>query len=149
MKVKTRNIIYLFCITLILACLTGCQENNVQTEETTALTPETVQEGNEEVRIEKDVVSITLNENATTGFTWSYVCEPEDMMAFDGEEYIQAETDEKLVGAGCLHMFVFKAQKAGEVSLTFNYARSWEDVEPIETKTYNFIIDEQLNIKTE
>ena len=61
MNVKTRNTIYLICVTFILACMTGCQENNVQKEETTAVTPETVQEGKEEVRIEKDVVSITFN----------------------------------------------------------------------------------------
>lgn len=128
---KSILVMCVLCVAAALVCLAGCQSQKKVPQE---------------IEIEKDTVTITLEENGTTGFTWAYTVEPQDALKLESDDFIPSNTDEKIAGAGGLHTFKFKANKAGEVTLNFENSRSWEEVEPVETKTYQLTIDDKLNI---
>lgn len=89
---------------------------------------------------------VFLDANASTGFTWSYTMDNKDVVKEVGKEYI-APTDTELIGASGKQKFIYEGLKAGQVTLTFVYSRSWEkDVPPAETKTIDLLVDEALHI---
>jgi predicted secreted protein len=78
-----------------------------------------------------EVLSVTLDENITTGFEWDYVIEDESIFQILSEEQIKpnSQGDEqvkKRVGAGSKHIWNFTAQKEGKTKITFYYYRNWE-----------------------
>lgn len=84
-----------------------------------------------------DILSIVLEENATTGYTWA--CEVEGSAAKpSADEPLSAEDlgkqdGESLAGAPAAHLFEFAPEGTGEATITLSYARSWEDVAPEKT----------------
>ena len=82
------------------------------------------------------VVSITLEANPTTGYTWEVV-EPRDgqVMRQVGEiEFIPNRQESGIVGSGGVQIIRFEAINAGQTVLKLVYHRSWEtDVEPLKT----------------
>ncbi len=82
------------------------------------------------------VVSITLDANPTTGYTWEVVDAPdEQIMRQVGEiEFIPSRQESGIVGAGGVQIIRFEIVNAGRTSLKLVYHRSWETgVEPRET----------------
>ena len=79
------------------------------------------------------VVSITLDANPTTGYTWEVVDAPdEQIMRQVGEIEFKPECD--AIGAGGVQIIRFEIVNAGRTSLKLVYHRPWEtDVEPRET----------------
>lgn len=128
---KKTFLLCVFCVAVALICLARCQSQEKEIPE---------------IAVEKDMVTVTLEENPTTGFTWDYRVEPQDALKFESDVFVPSTDDEKVAGAGGLHTFNFKALKPGMVMLKFEYCRSCEDVEPEETKTYQLTIDDQLNV---
>lgn len=89
---------------------------------------------------------VFLDANVSTGFTWSYTMDSEDVVKEVGKEYIPT-TDTELVGAAGKQKFIFEGFKAGTVTLTFVYSQAWEkDVPPAETKEITLSVDETLHI---
>lgn len=131
---KRTLFVSVLCIFAALICLVGCQSQKPQENEFP------------KIAFDKDMVTVTLEENGTTGFTWTYIADPQDALKLESDDFIPANSDEKIGGSGGLHEFRLRAQKPGEITLTFNYARSWEDVEPEKTVTYQLKIDDQLNV---
>lgn len=79
------------------------------------------------------VMSITLDANPTTGYTWEVV-EPldEQIMRQVGEIEFIPESD--AIGAGGVQIIRFEIVNAGQTSLKLVYHRPWEtDVEPLKT----------------
>ncbi len=79
------------------------------------------------------VVSITLEANPTTGYTWEVV-EPldEQVMRQVGEIEFKRESD--AIGAGGVQIIRFECVNAGQTALKLAYHRPWEtDVEPLKT----------------
>lgn len=78
--------------------------------------------------------AVSLSENPSTGYAWSVI------IAGEGIEQIGEETDAKdtgLVGAPSNRRWIFRANKAGNATLTFDYERSWETgVAPAQTVAY-------------
>ncbi|MDO4547985.1 MAG: protease inhibitor I42 family protein [Clostridia bacterium] len=73
-----------------------------------------------------DILTVSLDANATTGYEWVSRVETENMLEPVAEEYIPADTE--LSGAGGVYRATFKsAGNAGEARIVFDYARSWED----------------------
>lgn len=128
---KRTLVLCVLCAAVAVLCLAGCQSQKKE---------------NSDIVLDKDTVTVTLEENATTGYTWAYSLEPQDVLKFESDDFISANTDDKTVGVGGLHTFVFKAQKPGEVTMTLKYARAWEDTEADKTLTYQLKIDDQLNV---
>ena len=86
---------------------------------------------------------IALGANPTTGYDWE-VSLDETILELVEKTYKPAEEAEeyKVVGAGGVDYFRFKALKAGEAEITMVYKRSWE--EPTvqdETKVFTVNID--------
>ncbi|HUV79984.1 MAG TPA: protease inhibitor I42 family protein [Candidatus Bathyarchaeia archaeon] len=82
------------------------------------------------------VLSITLNANPTTGYTWEVVDAPgEQVMRQVGEiEFIPNRQESGIVGSGGVQIIRFECVNAGQTVLKLVYHRPWEtDVEPLET----------------
>ncbi|WP_459202295.1 beta-propeller domain-containing protein [Methanococcus sp. CF] len=76
-----------------------------------------------------ETLTITLDENPTTGYTWNYSISDDDKIELSFDEYIQDEVEDGIVGAGGVHEWTFNATESGEVELKFDYYRSWEGIE--------------------
>lgn len=76
-------------------------------------------------------VSITLEGNPTTGYSWELIEYDAAVVEPVGEaEY---KSDSKLIGGGGAYTFTFKALVPGMTTVKLVYQRSWEtDTEPIE-----------------
>jgi inhibitor of cysteine peptidase len=77
--------------------------------------------------------TITLESNATTGFTWSQDIADDKIVAFEGVVY--NEPDTSAMGAPGSQTFTFKAVAEGTTTITLTYARLWESVPPANTRT--------------
>ena len=92
---------------------------------------------------------IELEENASTGFAWSYTIEPDSGVSLVEEEVIAPETD--VIGAPSLRRWTFQADEVGTYTLTFTSARSFEDesTEPADTLTYSLTVVEAAGVEDE
>lgn len=63
--------------------------------------------------------TVTLEENASTGYAWTYTIKD------NGINFVSVDT-ENLVGASENKQWTFKASKKGTYKLVFTYARPWE-----------------------
>ena len=90
---------------------------------------------------------VQLTGNATTGYTWTASMDADEVLASDTDFYTPDAAPEGMVGTGGVHTFVFSASGPGEVTVTFEYARSFEaDQEPAATVTVAYTVDDQLNV---
>ena len=87
--------------------------------------------------------------NPTTGFDYSYT-----QLSGDGiarlllEETIEEDRKiEDLAGAPIKRKYVFTAKNEGNNTLTFQYSRPWEGGEVSHKVYYDFVVDEEKNIK--
>ena len=79
------------------------------------------------------VVTITLEANPTTGYTWDVVEAPSGQILRQVGE-IEFESESDAIGAGGVQIIRFEVVNAGQTSLTLVYHRPWEtDVEPLDT----------------
>lgn len=92
-----------------------------------------------------DTYKVTLSENATTGYMWSYVMSEEGILEETSAEYTSSNK-EGLVGAPSDKTWTFKALKPENITLTFSYARSWEN-EPVSTAVYQLKVTDGLKIE--
>ncbi len=89
-------------------------------------------------------VTITIESNPTTGFSWEAA---QDQELFEiTDTYIEDPQDEPITGTGGIQKFVLTPVKAGRVEVTFTYLRPWEpsDIDP--QFTCVFEIDEDMQI---
>ena len=86
---------------------------------------------------------ITLAENRTTGYGWEFEIEPQqqDVIGNIKEKHIYQKT--KLIGAGGIKEFRFKAERAGKVNINAYYRRPWENVDKkiLHSVTYTIIAE--------
>jgi len=104
-----------------------------------AASPSTAAAGSE------DVVTISLDYNAGTGYEWNYTMEPEGVLAEVSHETEDQSSHATAAGGPLSDKFTFRAAKPGEVVLTFNLARSWEG-EPAETQVYAFTVSSDMKM---
>lgn len=82
-------------------------------------------------------LTLTLDENPTTGYSWAYAMAPEGILALDHDAFVSSQTSANVVGAGGQHTWTFKVLAKGCVRLTFRYYRPWEAPETaVETRVY-------------
>ncbi len=74
--------------------------------------------------------AIKLQENASTGYTWSYIADPHIHFVKSTEtSSVPASVDKQnipIVGAPNDKTLTFKATKPGTYKMTFKYERAWE-----------------------
>ncbi len=106
---------------LILALFSGCGTNGNSLTEADNGKQITLRAG--------DTLTVTLESNPTTGYSWQVMYLDQTVLVQDGQpEYKQASGSEGLVGAGGTETFHFKAVGPGEASLGLGYMRPWESV---------------------
>jgi inhibitor of cysteine peptidase len=92
-----------------------------------------------EVKAGEDFV-ITLESNRTAGYQWQ-LAQPLDkaMLELVGSEYKAGES--KLIGAGGVEVWTFRAVGAGKTLISFKYVRPWEkDIPPAREVTFTIVV---------
>ena len=80
------------------------------------------------------VLVITLDSNATTGYEWDIAEFDDQILIPQGEpEYIAPDTD--LVGAGGQEVYRFECVGKGQTTLTLIYHQPFDPADPVETFT--------------
>ena len=93
----------------------------------------------------EDVVTISLDYSAGTGYEWQYTMEPEGVLTQVSHDTVSEAKDSTMTGGPLSDKFTFRAAKPGEVVLTFKLARSWEG-DPAETQVYAFTVSSDLKM---
>ncbi len=92
---------------------------------------------------DKGVVILTAN--PTTGYEWSYKASAEGILTLEKDDYIPDNTE--LAGSGGIGVWIFRGAAEGEVTLTYEYARSWEKGEkPEATVTFKYGVNADLRV---
>ncbi len=71
-----------------------------------------------------DSIRAKLCANPSTGFTWDYVIDNDEVVKMDKHEFVEAEGD--LVGAPGVDVWTFKAIAPGEAVVKLEYSQLWE-----------------------
>ncbi len=79
----------------------------------------------------KTIVTISLDENPSTGYRWEYTVSAEGIVQLTADEY-SSDAPAGVVGAGGIRALSFAGLKEGTVTLTLSYLRPWEG-DPIRT----------------
>jgi inhibitor of cysteine peptidase len=77
------------------------------------------------------VITVKLQENPTTGFTWNLTTTPG--LQIINDTYKPTYATGKMVGSGGTHIWDISAVATGEQKITGVYMRSWEPVSGNET----------------
>jgi inhibitor of cysteine peptidase len=74
-----------------------------------------------------DLLVVYLPANRTTGFGWQATFSKGGILKPEGDAfYLANRTSAHLVGSGGTETWIFRAEKAGNTTLAFGYARPWE-----------------------
>ena len=77
------------------------------------------------------VVTISLDENPSTGYGWQYSVSADGVLALVDDQY-HSDAPAGIDGAGGIRSFSFSGLKEGKVEITLTYLRAWEG-DPIRT----------------
>lgn len=83
-----------------------------------------------------DSFIIKLEENPSTGFTWHFSTDNDDIVMLNSDQFIPPKTED-LVGAAGTHEYKFLAFKAGETKVKFDYYQDWEPENVEKTFVYS------------
>ena len=95
---------------------------------------------------EPQKVSISLDSNPTTGFSWQ-VSQSEELFTVESV-YEADKAGEGLVGVGGTETITLTPVKPGKTEVTLTYARPWEGGEQADQLVYTFEVDKDLQVKT-
>jgi predicted secreted protein len=134
-RVKTKSVILLFIIFIVLLVFSGC-----------TIAGKTLTESNngENINLKvNDVIAIKLESNATTGYQWNLSNETDsNIITLISSDYTVANAEETLVGGGGYETFNFKAKSKGSTAIILTYNRSWEKgEEPAKTYRINIVVE--------
>jgi len=88
-----------------------------------------------------DSLVVTLDSNATTGFSWSVAGISDETVVDEVSNEYQAP-DSELMGAGGQEVWTFEAVDEGTSTIEMQYSRSWEtEVEPAETFIVTVVVE--------
>jgi len=79
--------------------------------------------------------TIVLDANPTTGYGWRQSIKDPTVVAYVSDVYDAEASDPQVVGGGGTNTFTFKALAKGTTTITLTYARPWESVPAIQTRT--------------
>jgi inhibitor of cysteine peptidase len=121
------GVLVLIVAALVMAAISGCAAQ-------TALALEAKDDGNQITLQKGQTLTVKLEANPTTGYTWEMV-EPEGAILRQAGEP-EFNPDSELLGAPGTLTLRFEAVEAGQMDLRLVYHRPWETgAEPLETFT--------------
>lgn len=94
-----------------------------------------------------ETVAIELPANPSTGYSWTYEFNKEDILQEDSSGYIPTPGKDEEVGRGGKQVWIFRAVNPGSVAVTFTYQRPWEaGAVSSDSVTYFYAVDTSLAI---
>ena len=99
-----------------------------------------------DIAIKGNLMTVSLDGNATTGYTWSYTISDPTVLTCESDDYAENSHEEGMVGVPGVQSYKFKSASAGTASLIFTYARSWESGNPADEKSVRVTVDASGNI---
>lgn len=105
-----------------------------------------------EVDEEGTTLTIWLEANATTGYSWAYTFSNEKMLKVEHEDYAVNEHPEGMVGVGGVYEIALSPtmEGAGSVTLTLTYSQSWDtQTAPVETVIFDIWVVENGTLSVE
>ncbi len=132
---KTRRVTLVVVMAIALITIGIATVNAFLGDSYTALTDES-----KEYKIALDGTAfIQLPENLTTGYSWHYTLDREDVLICSRDEH--ASPTSTLAGATGQRELEFRAVGKGTVNITVQYYRSWEGAQSaIESVTYKVTV---------
>jgi inhibitor of cysteine peptidase len=122
----------LLLMAIALTSISGCAAQ-------AALALEADDNGNEITLNKGQTLTIKLEANPTTGYTWEVVETEGAILRQVGDPEFEADSD--LLGAPGTQTLSFEATEAGHMELRLVYHRPWEtDVDPLETFSVQVLV---------
>ena len=87
------------------------------------------------------VLTVRLDANATTGYSWTYEIDNPAVLELVTAEYAPFENEEGLLGVGGEWVASFRGLTAGTANLTLYYG-SADDAAPVDTRTLEIAVAE-------
>jgi predicted secreted protein len=134
-KVKTKSVILLFIILIVLFVFSGCMIAGKTLTES---------DNGENLNLKvNDVITIKLESNITTGYKWNLSNEADsNIITLISSDYKTANAEETLVGGGGYETFNFKVKSKGSTAIILTYNRLWEKgEEPAKTYKINIVVE--------
>ena len=124
--------------------LTACAAKEAQESEAAKQEPALVTAPWFELSSEGEVLTVRLDSNPTTGYSWNYEISDEGILEHLTDELVLPEAKEGFAGAGGTWCASFKPsfRKDGDVTLTLKYARPWEP-QPIFIQTLSLTVKDK------
>lgn len=91
------------------------------------------------------VVTISLDENPSTGYGWEYKPSADGVVQLTADDY-RSDAPVGVVGAGGIRSLSFAGIAEGTVRLTFDYLRPWEGA-PIRTVVIEVRVAADLHVE--
>lgn len=134
-----KKIISVFALLALIFSLSACKNNESKNlKENDDIITEQVENENEST-LSKEflyyvdnfdaygvVRTVRLVEVPSTGYSWQYKIEDENIAVVEDDEYVENEAPEGMVGVGGMHTYRLAGVSEGETKITFKYFRSWE-----------------------
>ena len=92
----------------------------------------------------KENMTIKLQGNPSTGYTWNYEFSSPGIIEIN--EKSEYTGKDGVTGAPSNYTFTIVPKKEGSTTVTFSYARPWEDSEPEETAQYSSLVGKDLSV---
>lgn len=92
-----------------------------------------------------NTLKINLESNPTTGYTWTYQIADTSIVTCLSDQYVADNQDSEMDGVGGTEQYIFEGQKEGTTTITFKYARSWEQ-DDAQIKTYTIKVDSNRKV---
>lgn len=93
--------------------------------------------------------TIVLDENPTTGYTWAITIDNQNILSLANDSYVPTKTNDKIVGSGGFHTYIFQAKSPGIAIITFDLGQQWSGGEKgAKTKKFQVTVGQDGNISS-
>ena len=134
-KVKTKSVILLFIILIVLLVFSGCM-----------ISGKTLTENDNGKNLNlkvNDIITIKLESNITTGYKWNLSNETDsNIITLISSDYKTVNAEETLVGGGGYETFNFKTKSKGSTAIILTYnSPGKREKEPAKTYKINIVAE--------
>lgn len=123
-------------VTILIAILCGCSARGTTTETKVGAS------------FEGKTVIITLTENPSTGYTWSYAIADPNILSFSNDIYAPEDTAGKTTGSDGTHTYTFLGIAPGTTTITMTEKRDWEGGDIAQTQTFTVTVSTDGQIES-